>query len=77
MKKIDLRTATDEEFAAWEAAFNAAIEDGSFRAETDAELDPEWVAQYGDAAWDAALVVSGWCAPWDPILTHPAPRPHG
>jgi len=54
----------------------AAIEDGSFRAETDAELDPKWVAQYGDAAWDAALVVSGHCAPWDPLLTHPAPRPH-
>ena len=83
MRKIDLRTATDEEYAAWGAEFDAAIEDGSLRAEIEAEIDaeggpesdPEWKAKYGDDAWDTALIVSGYCAPWDPILTHPSPRP--
>jgi len=63
VRKIDLRTATDEEYAAWSAEFDAAIEDGSLRAEidakVDAELGPKWNAKYGDASWEAAMIVSG------------------
>jgi hypothetical protein len=75
LRSINIRTATKEEFDRWQAEYVAAVEDGSLRAEMDAEMDPEWVARYGDASWDAMLVVSGYCAPWDPILTHPEPRP--
>jgi hypothetical protein len=68
-------TSTPEELEAWRLAFVASVEDGSLRAKVDAKVDPEWNAKYGDSSWDAALVVSGFCAPWDPILTHPEPRP--
>jgi hypothetical protein len=77
MKSIDLRTVSTEEWAAWMADYVASVKDGSLRAEMEADLDPEWVAKYGDASWDAFLVVSGFCSQWDPLLTHPEPRPHG
>ena len=70
-------TMTPEELEAWRIAFVASIEDGSLRAEQDSKLDPEWLAKYGDASWDAAMVVGGILAPWDPLLTHPEPRPPG
>ena len=56
--------ATKEERDAWAAEFDAAIEDGSLRAEidakVDAELGPEWNAKYGDASWNAALMQLGY-----------------
>ena len=61
MKKTDKKTAarkdespqiiTDEQVE----ALILAIEDGSFRREVEATLDPEWVKKYGDAAWAALL----------------------
>jgi hypothetical protein len=79
MRKIDIGSCTRAEFAVWLDEYVAAVEDGSEKAEMDAKLEaklgPEWVARYGDAAWDAALVVSGFCSSWDPILTHPSPPP--
>jgi len=42
------------------AEFDAAVEDGSLRAESEAKGDPEWNAKYGDNAWDAALVCFGY-----------------
>jgi hypothetical protein len=75
LRSIDIGSCTREEFDAWQAEYVASVEDGSLRAEMDAKMDPEWVARYGDASWDAMLVVSGYCSAWDPILTHPAPRP--
>jgi N-acyl-D-aspartate/D-glutamate deacylase len=63
MRSIDVRTATEAEIAAWSAEFDAAIEDGSLRAEVDATIDPEWNAKYGDASWDAALMCFGYISP--------------
>jgi hypothetical protein len=65
MRAIDLRTATDEEFAAWSAEFLAAVDDGSLRAEIDATIDPEWNAKYGDAAWETSLLLLGISSPTD------------
>jgi hypothetical protein len=31
----------------------------ALRQQAEATLDPEWVKQYGDAAWAAALVLIG------------------
>ena len=35
----------------------------ALRAEIEAELDPAWVARYGEASWRAALVVFGMADP--------------
>jgi hypothetical protein len=70
MRSIDIRTATHEEFDAWLAEFIAAVEDGSLRAEMEKGEDPEWLARYGDASWDAALM----CIGYGP-LPRPRPRP--
>ena len=65
MRQIDIATATDDEFAAWQAEYVAAIEDGSLRAEITAEniasgkTTPEWEAEFGDKAWQAAMKVLG------------------
>jgi len=59
MKPIT-RGMTKDELEAWRLAFVASVEDGSLRAECEANSDPAWEAQYGDAAWEAALVVSGY-----------------
>ena len=37
----------------------AAIEDGSLRSSWETSEDPVWLAQYGDAAWEAALFAIG------------------
>jgi len=39
---------------------SALIEDGSLRAEMDAQIDPAWLAKYGDSSWAAALAVIGY-----------------
>ena len=60
-KKTDKKTAArkdvavDPELHAKVEALIVAIEDGSFRREVEATLDPEWVKKYGDAAWAALL----------------------
>jgi hypothetical protein len=41
----------------------AALEDGSLRAEMEKGEDPEWLAKYGDNAWDTALVLFGYLSP--------------
>jgi hypothetical protein len=41
-------------------AFSKSLRDGTFRAEAEAKLDPEWVAKYSDQAWRAALVQLGY-----------------
>ena len=68
-------TMTPEEIEADCLAWEASVKDGSLRAKVDAKVDPEWNAKYGDASWEAALFCIGYGSAWDPILTHPAPRP--
>jgi hypothetical protein len=63
MRTIDLRTVTDEEFAAWSAELFAAVDDSSLRAEYDAKVDPEWNAKYGDADWETSLLLLGISSP--------------
>jgi hypothetical protein len=54
---------TPEELKAWGATYVASLEDGSQRAKFEAEalakLGPEWWAEYGEAAWETAEIVSG------------------
>ena len=54
---------TSEELKAWGEAYVASLEDGSQRAEIEAkviaDLGPEWWAEYGEAAWETAQIVSG------------------
>jgi len=57
---------TPEEIAIGEA-FAKSVEDGSLRAKSDAKIDPEWNAKYGDASWEAALTVFGWPLPSSPL----------
>jgi len=67
-RPIKLGTATPEESDGWLADFIAAVEDGSLRAEMEKGVDTEWLARYGDASWDAALM----CFGYGPL---PSPRP--
>jgi hypothetical protein len=56
-------TMAPEELKAWGAAYVASLEDGSQRAKIEAEviakLGAEWWAEYGEAAWETAMIVSG------------------
>ena len=62
-RPINLGTATPEESDGWLADFIAAVEDGSLRAEMEKGEDTEWLARYGDNAWETALVLFGYLSP--------------
>ncbi|HEY5484478.1 MAG TPA: hypothetical protein VIK31_11830 [Propionibacteriaceae bacterium] len=66
-------TMTPGELKAWGEAYVASLEDGSQRAKIEArviaELGPEWNAEYGEAAWETAQIVSGdWPASGKPSV---------